>query len=473
VRRVAVALVAIGSLIVVTPQLASSGPNWRASERPPDNPQRGVHYRGLEEGQAGSECEYMYEVTGSNGRGQGYCTHGPDPAPPGIDVTRERTTVELVAGTAGEAATAAVDCVGDGTSGKRVEAIYAVASDRTNRYASLTASFPVWAARVDSVVQAAATATGGERHVRWLTSGCDLIVRNVTLSALGDDNIANTMSELRNMGYNRTDRKYLLWVDSNVYCGIATIWPDDSPGSSNRNNGYDASFARVDTPCWGNVNSVEAHELVHNWGGVQRTAPHGTPNFHCFDEYDRLCYDDDGNGPVSMQIICNTSSLEAQLDCNHDDYFNVSPATGSWLASHWNVANSGWLEAAEGSPTTTIPPTTVPPTTTTVAPTTTTRPTRTTTFTGTITSKRKTATHSVSAAAGVLTATVTFSKVNALAVGTAMVKLDLLNASNKVVQSVTGASPLTLSRTVTAGTWKVRITRQSHDVSYSLKVTRT
>src|SRR3712207_6935035 len=40
--------------------------------------------------------------------------------------------------------------------------------------------------------------------------------------------------------------------------------------------------------------------------GVQPDAPHATPNFHCWDERDEMCYDDDGSGPVVMQTVCST-----------------------------------------------------------------------------------------------------------------------------------------------------------------------
>ena len=167
-----------------------------------------------------------------------------------------------------------------------------------------------------------------------------MVVRKEVLSATADDNFANTMTELKARGYNRADRRYMVWMDANVLCGIGQIYRDSQPGQANANNGYYTAFGRVDAGCWG---YAEAHELMHNLGGVQPDAPHATPNFHCRDESDEMCYDDDGSGPVVMQSVC--AGRDGRLfDCNHDDYFLAgTPAAGSWLSTHWNTYNSRFL----------------------------------------------------------------------------------------------------------------------------------
>jgi hypothetical protein len=84
------------------------------------------------------------------------------------------------------------------------------------------------------------------------------------------------------------------------------------------------------------------HEISHTLGGVQSSAPNRSASFHCLDEYDVLCYDDDGAGGLATYIACS-SATNQQWDCNKDDYFNPAPAAGSYLATHWNLFNSVFM----------------------------------------------------------------------------------------------------------------------------------
>lgn len=77
-----------------------------------------------------------------------------------------------------------------------------------------------------------------------------------------------------------------------------------------------------------------AHETLHILGAVAPYSPHGDGLAHCLDGKDLMCPQE---GP------CPATDNIGRLDCGQDDYFNENPAPGSYLATHWNVANSPYL----------------------------------------------------------------------------------------------------------------------------------
>ena len=291
------------------------------------------------------------------------CLHGNDAPPPGVSLYERPTLQELegrsslrspnprLRGLAGlEQATspstpgaepAAVSCIGDGTSGNRIQAIYAHALDVPDRYEDVVTSLREWMAEADQAVWTSAGQTGGGKRLRFVTdNACQLDVARVTLTPAGDDSFSQMRTELVAQGYDHTDRKYLVWVDAAVgICGLGEVYGDTRPGQENRNN-RGPSYARVDTPCW---QYAELHEIFHNLGAVQRDAPHPSAAWHCTDEADVMCYDDDASGPTVMTVVCPPEQ-EALLDCGDNDYFNTNPAAGNYLATHWNTANSNFLQ---------------------------------------------------------------------------------------------------------------------------------
>jgi hypothetical protein len=310
-----------------------------------DVPMRGLIYSGLKRAKTASRsCRGGY-YTKTNDRKR-LCTHGPDAAPEGVDV-RERPTTEALEATVGAAdATAgpgSLQCYADGQSGARVQAVYARSSDVADRSSEIVPLMTRWAANADAVFNESALQTGGRRHVRWATTGaCELDVKTVTLSPSGDDSLTATINELKAQGHDRTDRKYLIWLDGTRYCGIAEVKGDDQPGPANVNN-FGPTYGRVDASCWGKADSVEAHELIHMLGGIQHSAPHSSGGWHCTDENDRMCLADPST-TTPLTFTC-PATHEALFDCGNDDYFNTAPAPGSYLATHWNAANNVFLSA--------------------------------------------------------------------------------------------------------------------------------
>ena len=295
------------------------------------------------------------------------CVHEDEP-PPGVDVTERVPTRELVeregasrmaydaaedlgvpSTPAANASSPAVTCDGDGTSGYRVQAMYVVEAGATNRYTSLLSSMKLWAAGVDDVVNRSAALTGGVRHMRFVTEAgaggtCEAKVLNVTVPAGSLSSFGSEISAVQALGYTNGARKYLMWTDANMLCGVASMYTDDRDTQANYNNGGAPQYARVDNGCWGYGDgsynhSVEAHELLHTLGGVQNTAPNHSAAGHCTDESDTMCYKD---GAVTMRQVC-PPEREYLYDCNTNDYFSTYPDPGSYLDTHWNAADSRFL----------------------------------------------------------------------------------------------------------------------------------
>ena len=329
-----------------------------AASAPSDQPARGLHYAGLQRAAAASPCAGGYEIGSMAGRnGPVRCSHGPDAAPANIDVRVARqpeSAAQAALPPDTTAATAGTLCTGDGVTGPRVQLVYATIAGQPDRYVAYASSLAIWAAAMDNVFSQSAAETGGDRRLRFVhDAGCTPTVARVTLSAAAGNDFNATVNELSAAGYNRDDRKYLVWADTNVYCGIGEVYSDDRAGQNNYNNVY-GMVARVDNGCWGlSGQSVEAHELMHTLGGVQKTAPHGTTFNHCTDDYDRMCYTD-GSGSTTT-VVCPAATHENLFDCNHDDYFSTAPPTGSYLATHWNTASSAWLTTPAAGPVATVP----------------------------------------------------------------------------------------------------------------------
>lgn len=440
----AVAVVALGTIA----STATAGANATAGAKAATagDRARGLEWAGMALDSTGA-CPGAYRMTSADGRVD--CTHGPDPAPPGVDVTRHRNSEELVAGTSQGSVAASgstVPCYGDGASGKRVQAVYAYADDVPDRSATMVDLIAGWAGTVDGIFNDSATKTGGVRHVRWVAdAGCRLSVIVVRLVATGDDNFSNTINELRSAGLNRTDRKYIMWVDTNIYCGIADLRIDDSLGTANANEGG-PSYARVDNGCWGFQNSVEAHELMHTIGGVQYSAPHSTGAGHCTDEQDRMCYTDSQSTVLTYPCVWEHERL---FDCGDDDYFHTNPLQGSYLAGHWNSAMSSYLERAAPS-SDPVPP---PP-----------APTASTTWSGSLGRKATSASYTVATGTGTVDLTLNFTRAKSLT-------LTVKRADGTIVVQKVGPSTISLAASVASGDQTFVVSSGGASASFTLTAT--
>lgn len=280
------------------------------------------------------------------------CTHGGDPRrafDTGPDSGSTRTKSAALA--------PAAPCPGGGVSGKRVEVIYAVPQDRPNNFA---ASLPAVRAAVDdadSFLDESTPSVPGQ-HYRWLCqNGSDVTVRNVTLIPVGGDaqfTYSDMVFSLQNQvaqglgptDFLSADRVYLVFVDqiSGVYPfgGQGDIRNDDSPNPASNLNQSGPHYSLVN----GFSGFVAEHEIGHNIGAVQLSAPHSSGAWHCFEENDAMCYSDGGpyfTGGGALIFNCPTLP-GTHFDCGQDDYYDSqSPPFGTYLATHWNVSKSAFL----------------------------------------------------------------------------------------------------------------------------------
>ncbi|MFI7599648.1 RICIN domain-containing protein [Actinoplanes sp. NPDC049681] len=374
---------------VVGPSVVSGG--WNAGggsqgrERityaslPDDDPGQGLVYDGLVPAGKDSLCAGTYELDDET------CTHGPDPAPAGLRVSRDVSPVtgkvpepveprresaavppdaEIVRDEGGSSLTPGapalipdaapgqadfimgghdVACEGDGRTGNRIQVLYLHEFGTPSRYTGYLGSIRNWAAGVDQIFDASAAETGGSRHVRFVTTPqCRVDVAEVQMPEGALASFTRNIAALQTLGYNRNDRKYLIFADANVYCGIGTYIADHRAGLGNRNNGG-PSYGRVDAGCWSSA--VAAMETTEMLGALLQDSPNSTGAGSCTDDSDLLCRPDRSGS--ALRQVC-AKKHETRLDCGNDDYFSTDPKPGSYLAENWNVAQSEFLLRSDG-----------------------------------------------------------------------------------------------------------------------------
>ena len=293
------------------------------------------------------------------------CTHGPDP----VRAFGSPGEVGTPPAPASAPALAAL-CTDGGVSGKRIEVIYGVPQDRTNRYSTQLTTMRNVLAQVNNNLDAADAAT--TQSYRWLCeNGTEITIRNVTLVPVGSDlnfTFDDYLNSLQNqvalglgpVNYTASNRIYMAFIDRVTdvypYGGQGGIWSDDRADPAvNANNNAGAKYSMS---AYFDV-GVVAHEIGHNIGAVQLSAPRASGGYHCHDEWDLMCYSDGGsyfqNGG-QLTFPCASSSEDMIMDCGRDDYYYPgTPPSTNYLATHWNTANSGFLTPLGGGGDTTPP----------------------------------------------------------------------------------------------------------------------
>jgi hypothetical protein len=276
-------------------------------------------------------------------------------------------------------------------SGPRFKVVYAYANDQPNRFATYQNLIQDDVATVREWVIAA---SGGLKSIRFDTGThcgpeyADIAVVRLPASRaayLGDPDRAEGVYQHVNQRLPMIGQWNTLIYADGLYAndgvtGSGLLTMDDRAGAVNQSN-IGGAAAMI----WGHGGpsfsyerqTTVLHEMTHNLGAVQDSAPNSTRAGHCFELHDVMCYDD--GGPASFPIVNCAETFPLAYECNGDDYFNPSPASGTYLDTHWNVYDSVFLcpvasciaASGGGDPT----PPVGPPSPTPTSPTTPTTPT--------------------------------------------------------------------------------------------------
>jgi PKD repeat protein len=228
----------------------------------------------------------------------------------------------------------------DVTSEPTFHAMYVYPSDQPSRFASFAAMFQ---ADANQASQRLSGMYGrGLRFDQRAGGYLDITVIRSTKTAaqLATSDQFNVLrTELSSRGLlSNPNKKYFAWLDAGSgYCGQGELYQDTRRTADNNNQrmtfavvyrpysttGADGGFCRGRTL---------AHELGHNMGALQKTAPHAFDGAHCNDSAeDVMCY----------TSATSTDTGNPAFDWNNDDYWDAAanPAAGSTATLPWWTVN--------------------------------------------------------------------------------------------------------------------------------------
>lgn len=188
-----------------------------------------------------------------------------------------------------------------------------------------------------------------------VTMGADLRMRcnDVGVFHAPNADFADIKARGQAAGFNRQNTKYIVFWDGNHpgFGGQGDISQDATPGATNLNNTRASMYSEIyrnSATGWGNwETNTLLHEIMHTMGAVQYpSAPHSTGSFHCTDGIDVMCYADTSDrGQNYQEPLTACGQGWSPLDCGEDDYFDLDPPAGSYLANNWNTGgpNNGFI----------------------------------------------------------------------------------------------------------------------------------
>lgn len=269
-------------------------------------------------------------------------THGPDASPaPQPAAYYGGDPASVTSATADDIACA------DTSVDRYLVLVYAYPAGQASRYGAIAPQLRQEAygmsAFLNAESQAVDESQGKKLRLECDGAGVPIVVEAELPTSAGADSFGTVVSDLRALGYGTSmsmsarDR-YAVYYDSGVGSGAAGtghLFGDDSEGTSSLNNTgglFAVEFNWNGHPNW----DVLLHEVGHNMGAVQDSAANSSGSGHCNDGRDIMCYADGGATSSYSSSVCGSEDF----DCGRNDYFNPSPAPGSYLDTHWNVAGS-------------------------------------------------------------------------------------------------------------------------------------
>ena len=248
---------------------------------------------------------------------------------------------------------------------QQFKVVYAYAADRANRFAAWKDALQ---ADVSLIGRFMGAQSGGRRTPRFdMGTDCGPQYVDVQVVALPGPraSYANDLAALKAAVRLQApatvgQRNVFVLADrmssspAGYWSGIGESYVDESTSAPHSQGGLFAALwvpdlepaPGADPDGWWAEGML--HEMTHNLGAVGDSAPHSSGYGHCYDGYDVMCYHDHPAAPAMTYPCPRIAGVMSQvLDCGGDDYFNVAPAAGSYLATHWNTFDNRFLAACE------------------------------------------------------------------------------------------------------------------------------
>ena len=167
--------------------------------------------------------------------------------------------------------------------------------------------------------------TGGSRHVRFVTTpDCPVEVAEVEVPAGALDTFSATISALRTLGFNRTDRKYMIFGESQCLLRNRHV-RRRRPGRRGQPQ-QRRPVVRPQRQRLLDRRRRRARAGAQPRRGQQQRA--ATPAGRALRRRVRRHVLQGHRHGTVTRVVCADRAQDQRLDCNHDDYYHTNPSAG-------------------------------------------------------------------------------------------------------------------------------------------------